>query len=129
MLMEDIYQCAQTGGGALVAAFPDKIDQNVCKQIVNYLASDKIGVLIEAGVPEGTVVAHKHGWVSDENGVDHDWSDAAIVYSPGGNFVLTIYTYHPVQLVFTDTDNKIGINHLFANLAQAVYNYYNLPSQ
>ncbi|HEY9152411.1 MAG TPA: serine hydrolase, partial [Anaerolineales bacterium] len=124
MLLEDIYQCAQNGGGALVAAFPDKIDQNVCKQIVTYLASDKIGVLIEAGVPEGTVVAHKHGWVSDANGVDHDWSDAAIVYTPGGNFVLTIYTYHPVQLVFTDTDNKIGINHLFANLAQAVYNYY-----
>ena len=129
MLLEDIYQCAQTGGGALVAAFPDKIDQNVCKQIVNYLASDKIGVLIEAGVPEGTVVAHKHGWVSDENGVDHDWSDAAIVYTSGGNFVLTIYTYHPVQLIFDDTDNKIGMNHLFANLAQAVYNYYNLPSQ
>jgi beta-lactamase class A len=129
MLMEDIYQCAQNGGGALVAAFPSKIDQNVCKQIVNYLASDKIGVLIEAGVPEGTVVAHKHGWVSDENGVDHDWSDSAIVYTPGGNFVLAIYSYHPVQLVFSDTGNKIGINHLFANLAQAVYNYYNLPSQ
>jgi beta-lactamase class A len=129
MLLEGIYQCAQNGGGALVAAFPDKIDQNVCKQIVTYLASDKIGVLIEAGVPEGTVVAHKHGWVSDSNGVDHDWSDAAIVYTPGGNFVLTIYSYHPVQLVFTDTDNKIGINHLFANLAQAVYNYYNLPTQ
>ncbi len=129
MLMEDIYQCSQTGGGALVAAFPTKIDQNVCKQIINYLASDKIGVLIEAGVPEGTVVAHKHGWVSDTNGVDHDWSDSAIVYTPGGNFVLAIYSYHPIQLVFSDTGNKIGINHLFANLAQAVYNYYNLPSQ
>ncbi len=130
MLLEDIYQCAQTGGGALVAAFPEKIDQNVCKQIVTYLASDKIGVLIEAGIPEGTIVAHKHGWVTDPiTGLTHDWSDAGIVYSPGGNFVLTIYTYHPVQLIFDDTDNKIGMNHLFANLAQAVYNYYNLPNQ
>ncbi len=127
MLLEDIYQCAQNGGGALVANFPDKIDQNVCKQIVNYLVSDKIGVLIEAGVPEGTQVAHKHGWVTDPTtGLDHDWSDAAIVYTPGGNFVLTIYSYHPVQLVFTDTGDKIGINHLFANLAQTVYNYFNL---
>jgi beta-lactamase class A len=120
MLLEDIYQCAQTGGGALVAAFPDKMDQDVCKQIVNYLAADKIGVLIESGVPEGTVVAHKHGWVIDPStGLDHDWSDAGIVYTPGGNFVLSIYTNHPVQIVFD------AANHLFANLTQATYNYFN----
>ncbi len=126
MLLEDVYQCAQTGGGALVAAFPDKLDQDVCKQIVNYLASDKIGIMIEAGVPEGTVVAHKHGWVTDPaTGLDHDWSDAGIVYTPGGNFVLSIYSWHPIQLVFVDVGDRIGINHLFANLAQAAYNYFN----
>lgn len=125
-LLADVYQCSQTGGGALVAAFPDKINQDVCKEIVNYLASDKIGVLIEAGVPEGTVVAHKHGWVTDPaTGLDHDWSDAGIVYTPGGNFVLSIYSYHPVQLVFVDVNDHIGMNHLFANLTQSVYNYYN----
>ncbi len=126
MLLEDVYQCAQSGGGALVAAFPDKMDEDVCKQIVNYLASDKIGIMIEAGVPEGTVVAHKHGWVTDPaTGLDHDWSDAGIVYTPGGNFVLSIYSWHPVQLVFVDVGDRIGINHLFANLAQSVYNYFN----
>ncbi len=126
MLLEDVYQCAQSGGGALVAAFPDKLDPDVCKQIVNYLASDKIGIMIEAGVPEGTVVAHKHGWVTDPaTGLDHDWSDAGIVYTPGGNFVLSIYSWHPVQLVFVDVGDRIGINHLFANLAQAAYNYFN----
>ncbi len=125
-LLGDVYQCSQTGGGALVAAFPDKINQDVCKEIVNYLASDKIGVLIEAGVPEGTVVAHKHGWVTDPaTGLDHDWSDAGIVYTPGGNFVLSIYSYHPVQLVFVDVNDGIGMNHLFASLTQSVYNYYN----
>ncbi|MCL4529909.1 MAG: class A beta-lactamase-related serine hydrolase [Chloroflexi bacterium] len=123
MLLEDIYQCAQTNGGALVAAFPDKIDKNACQKIINYLESDKIGVLIEAGVPEGTPVAMKHGWVTDLQGIDHDWSAAAIVYTPGGNFVLSIYTYHPVQIVFDP------INKLFANLARSVYNYFNLSSQ
>lgn len=126
MLLEDVYQCAQSGGGALVAAYPTKMDQDVCKQIVKYLASDKIGIMIEAGVPEGTVVAHKHGWVIDPTtGLDHDWSDAGIVYTPGGNFVLSIYSWHPVQLVFVDVGGQIGINHLFANLAQSVYNYFN----
>ncbi len=109
-----------------MAAFPGKMDQSVCQQIVNYLASDKIGIMIEAGVPEGTVVAHKHGWVTDPaTGLDHDWSDAGIVYTPGGNFVLSIYSWHPVQLVFVDVGDRIGINHLFANLAQAAYNYFN----
>jgi len=43
--------------------------------------------------------------------------------------VLSIYMYHPVQLVFVDVGNKIGINHLFANLAKTVYSFYNLPNQ
>lgn len=119
MLLEDIYQCSETGGGALVAAFPDKINQDVCRQIVAYLVADKIGVLLEAGVPEGTQVAHKHGWVPDPDGVVRNFSDAGIIYSPGGNFVMSIYAHHPVQIVF-DT-----ANHLFASLTQAVYNYFN----
>jgi beta-lactamase class A len=119
MLLEDIYQCAENGGGALVAAFPDKIDQNVCKQIIAYLVADKIGVLLEAGVPEGTQVAHKHGWVPDTDGIVRNFSDAGIIYSPGGNFVLSIYTHHPVQMLFETA------NQLFAKLTQAVYNYYN----
>ncbi|MBI3738597.1 MAG: serine hydrolase [Chloroflexi bacterium] len=85
--------------------------------------ADKIGVLIEAGVPEGTQVAHKHGWVTDVDGVIRNFSDAGIVYTPGGNFVLAIYAHHPVQIVFDEA------NALFANLAQSVYNYYNLTSQ
>ena len=119
ILLEDVYQCAETGGGALVAAFPDKMNSDVCRQIIAYLVADKIGVLLEAGVPEGTQVAHKHGWVPDTDGVVRNFSDAGIVYTPGGNFVLTIYTHHPVQVVF-DTANQ-----LFASLTQAVYNYFN----
>jgi beta-lactamase class A len=119
ILLEDIYQCAETGGGALVAAFPDKMDTEVCRQIIAYLVADKIGVLLEAGVPEGTQVAHKHGWVPDPDGVVRNFSDAGIIYTPGGNFVLSIYAHHPVQLVFDDA------NQLFASLTQAVYNYFN----
>ena len=122
MLLADLYQCATTNGGALVAAFPDKINSEVCQRIINYLSADKIGVLIEAGVPEGTQLAHKHGWVTGSDGVIHNFSDASIVYTAGGNFVLSIYAYHPVQIVF---DNA---NALFASLGAAVYNFYNLSS-
>jgi beta-lactamase class A len=123
MLLEDIYQCSESGGGALVAAFPNKINKDVCRKIINYLEQDKIGVLIEAGVPEGTQVAMKHGWIPGSDNILHDVSAAGIVYSPGGNFVLSAYTYHPVQNIFPTT------NALIANLTRAVYNYFNLGSQ
>ena len=123
MLLSDIYQCAETGGGALMAEFPDKLNSELCKQMITLLASDKIGVLIEAGVPEGTQVAHKHGWISDPSSlVIQNISDAAIVYTPGGNYVLVIYAYHPVQTVWEP------VSALFAQMSQAIYNYYNLPS-
>lgn len=124
MLLADIYQCATSGGGALVAANPGQITQEVCQQMINFLAADKIGVLIEAGVPEGTQVAHKHGWISDAgSGVIKNISDSAIVYTPGGNYVLVMYAYHPIQALWEP------VSALFAELSQVVYNYFNLPIQ
>jgi beta-lactamase class A len=124
MLLADIYQCTETGGGALIATFPDRFTSETCKEVIDFLASDKIGVLIEAGVPEGTRVAHKHGWITDvSSGFIKNISDAGIVYTPGGNYVLVIYAYHPVQTVWEP------ISTLFAQMSQAVYNYYNIPTQ
>jgi beta-lactamase class A len=124
MLLADIYQCAETGGGALIAAFADTMTSEICQQMITFLATDKIGVLIEAGVPEGTQVAHKHGWISEPaSGVIQNISDASIVYTPGGNYVLVIYAYHPVQTVWEP------VSGLFAQMSQAVYNYYNIPAR
>ena len=124
MLLADIYQCANTGGGALIAAYPDKINSEICQQMINFLAGDQIGVLIEAGVPEGTQVAHKHGWITDPtSGYMRNISDAGIVYTPGGNYVLVLYAYHPVQMIWEP------VSALFAQMSQAVYNFYNIPTQ
>jgi beta-lactamase class A len=120
-LLQDIYLCSQYGGGSLVAAFPGDITQGECHEMVNLLSSNLIGVLIQAGLPEGTRFAHKHGWSVDSlDGLIHQMADAGIVYSPGGNYVLCIYQYHPVQLVFDP------VNLLVADLSRIVYNYYNL---
>jgi beta-lactamase class A len=124
MLLEDLYQCAQSGGGALVVAFPGQLDQAACQQMVTLLEEDKIGVLIQAGVPEGTAVAHKHGWVTDpSSGIMYNVSDAAIVYTPGGNYILTIYTYDANQIIWDQ------VSHMFSEISRAVYNYFNLPGQ
>jgi hypothetical protein len=123
MLLEDLYQCGENGGGALTAVFPSTINQEICRQMIEILVQDKLGALLQAGVPEGTRIAHKHGWVSDLGGVINNFSDAAIVYSPGGNYVLVVYAYHPVQILF---DNA---NSMFGQISQAVYNYFNVPTQ
>jgi beta-lactamase class A len=122
MLLEDIYLCAENGGGALIAAFPGQITQDECRTMTDYLARNKIGVLIEAGVPDGTRVAHKHGWVT-YNGIINTIGDAGIVYTPGGNYVLVVFLHHPVQLIWDSASR------LIADLSTAVYNYYNLPQQ
>jgi len=119
ILLEDIYLCATTGGGSLVAAFPGQIDQAACQQMIQYMREDTLGALIQGGVPEGTIVAHKHGWDINMN----QFSDAGIVYTPGGNYILTIYVYHPVQAIWDI------VSPLYAELSRAIYNFFNLPSQ
>ncbi len=120
MLLEDIYQCSQTGGGALAAVFPNEISQDECRTMLDYLTKNYLPSLISAGVPEGTRVAHKHGWVT-YFGIMYTLGDAAIVYTPGGNYVLVVFLNHPEQLLW-DPASK-----LVEDLSQAVYNYYNLP--
>lgn len=119
MLMEDIYTCAEQDGGTLIAAFPGEITQEECNLMITYLARNQIAVLIQAGVPSGTTVAHKHGWAVETDGYIHTFGDVAIVYTPGGNYVLSIFMHHPVQAVFDP------INILYSDISQAVYNFFN----
>lgn len=121
MLLEDIYLCAENDGGALRAVFPEEISQRECQLMNTHLINNRLPVLITAGVPEGTQVAHKHGWVST-NGIINTIGDAGIVYTLGGNYVLVIFLHHPDQLIWDSASE------LVARLSQTVYNYYNPPA-
>jgi len=121
LMLEDLYHCAEDGTGTLVAAFPGKITQAACQEMITYLEENNIGALIEAGVPDGTLVAHKHGWISGPDGVIKNISDVGIIYTPGGNYILTIFVYHPEQAVWEQ------VSDMFADLSEAIYNYFNLP--
>jgi hypothetical protein len=48
-------------------------------------------------------------------------SDAAIIYTLGGNYVLVVFLYHPEQIQW-----ELG-SQLFADISTAAYNFYNLP--
>ena len=116
LLLEMIYQCAN-GGGTLIAAYPDQITPDECRDMLDTMSQNHIGSLIEAGVPEGTRVAHKHGWIGDTHG------DAGIVFSPGGDYVLCMYLYHPDWLEWEVSSP------IMADLSQAVYRYFNRQTQ
>jgi beta-lactamase class A len=119
MLLEDIYQCAE-GGGTLLAAFGGQITPEECQSMLSLMSLNKIGVLIEAGVPDGTRVAHKHGWTESPL---HSLGDSGIIFSPAGDYVLSLYLWNDQEMIWDP------VSRLVAELSQAVYNYFNPPTQ
>lgn len=122
MLLEDIYLCAQYGTGTFEAAFPGQITMSECQLMLEYLSRNKMPNLLEAGIPDGTIIAHKHGWVT-YNGIMHTLGDAGIIYSPNGDYILVIFLYHPEQLIWANASSLVG------QLSEAVYNFYNIPTR
>jgi len=117
LLLGDIYACAE-GGGTLLAVFPGEITPQECGRMLDLLSENILGTLLKAGVPEGTRVAHKHGWRSSPLDMI---GDAGIVFSPGGDYVLSIFLWNETEMVWEPTSK------LIANLSRAVYNYFNPP--
>lgn len=117
-LLADIYTCSRSGSGRLVETFAGEITQAKCQAMLAYLAANKTPYLIEAGVPESVEVVHKHGWVS-LFGIINTIGDAALVSSPGGDYVLVVYLYH-AELLLWDSASA-----LVSSLSEAVFNYFN----
>lgn len=116
LLLSMIYYCAQGNGGTLLAVYPDQISQEECQQIMDYMKQNKIGSLLEAGVPPETSVAHRHGWISDTH------ADGAIVSTPGGDYVIVGFLYKPDWLEWEVSSP------LLADVSQATYNYFNFDN-
>jgi len=120
-MLASIYQCGYEESGPLIDDFPaGTYDPRECRQMIHVMASNTVDGLLKAGVPADTRVAHKHGWVNDTH------SNAAIFFTPGGNYVL-VMAFHSAQvdstgeryLAFPDTLPA------FAETSRTVYNYFN----
>src|SRR5574341_1556356 len=114
LLLDMIYQCSEFGGGGLTAAFPDEITQSECQMMLDLLMRNDRGVLVMAGVPEDVEVAHKHGWTYDTHG------DAAIVFSPGGDYVMTVFLWADTSWLPSPISFPI-----IQGMSEAVFNYFN----
>ena len=64
-------------------------------------------------MPDGANIAHKQGWLEDTQG------DAAIVMTPGGDYVLSLILHNRDYL------DPAGSFPAAAEISRAVYNAYN----
>lgn len=115
VLLVMIHQCSQ-GGGALLAAFPGAVTAEECQQMVSFLTQNQVGPIFISGGTPGGVVAHKHGW---DTVPLTNVGDAALVFTPGGDYALAMYVHRTETIGFEDA------NRLLISMARAVYNYFN----
>jgi uncharacterized protein YraI len=116
-LLASIYQCANNNDGLLIAKFGDAFTPEKCQQMIDIMSTNHIYNLIESGVPEGTRVAHKHGWIPDTHG------DAGIVFTPGGDYVLVMVVHNPIWIDYSESFP------LMDEISRTIYNYYNPNAQ
>jgi hypothetical protein len=121
-LLQALYLCGKTGEGIITEIFKGKISRTECHLIINYLSRNQLVSLIGRGVPDDADVVHMHGWET-ESGIMYTLGDAAILYTPGGDYVLVIFFYQPVQLIWGP------VTGLVRDLSQAVYNYFNIHEE
>lgn len=116
ILLSMIYYCAKGQGGVLLAAFANTLSPLECQDVLDTMMRNKTGSLIEEGIPPGTPVAHRHGWIRDTHG------DAGIVFSPAGDYVIVAYLYQPNWLEW------VVSSPLLADISLAAYNFFNFDN-
>jgi uncharacterized protein YraI len=112
-LLASMYQCAYEDRGPLIERFGGAYEPRECRQMLHVMSNNTVDALLKAGVPEDIRVAHKHGWIGDTH------SNAAIFFTPGGNYVMVMAVYGPGFLNFQQSLPMI------AEASRLVYNFYN----
>jgi hypothetical protein len=111
LLLEMVEQC-RAGTGALVLAFAGQFGTDKCAQYQDLVAAQRIGALIKAVAPDATVIG-RQSWDDNTHG------DAALVRSPGGDYLLTVVLHSAGGLNWADTSSIIQ------DIARAAYSFFN----
>lgn len=114
-LLDGIYQCAFNNNGWLMQALPGAFTQHECRQMIGVMSDNNLGepLLMSAGVPEDTQVAHKHGYINDTHG------NAGIVFTPGGDYAMVVALHNPTWLESAESFP------LITDISRTIYNYFN----
>jgi hypothetical protein len=113
-LFSQIYDCANYGSG-LMAAYPDgDFTQTECKQMLELMSANDLGRLLQGGIPPGTRISHKNGWLSDVHG------DAGIVFPPNGNnYVIAVFVWKNTEFF-----SYAEAWPLIEGISRATWNYF-----
>jgi beta-lactamase class A len=109
-----VYDCANMGSG-LTVAYPDgEYSRDECRQMLELMSANDLQRLLQAGIPEGTRISHKNGWIFDTVG------DAGIVYPPNGrDYVIAVFIWE--QSEFQDYEKLWP---LVEEISRAAWNYF-----
>lgn len=115
LLLEMIYQLSK-GGGALMAAFPGELTPQEGQAMIDLMSQNHEAILLEGGLPKGTTIAHKHGYVADTH------ADVALILTPDADYVLSVFIYYR-QGWLGELSAPI-----FADISNATYNYFHIAN-
>ena len=113
LVLEWIVQCSE-GGGTLLAAYPDQLTADECKQMIEFMDLNKKNILLETGLPPGVHFVHKHGFVDDSHG------DVAAVWSPAGPYIISVYLWKNGWVEWPLSSS------LMADASKAAWDYFTL---
>ena len=109
-----VYDCAKFGSGA-ITAFGGGITQQECRRMLELTSANDLERLLQGGIPAGTRISHKNGWVLATVG------DAGIVYSPNGrDYVISVFLWERSE--FQDYEKLWP---LVEEISRATWNYFN----
>jgi beta-lactamase class A len=92
------------------------VSKDASQQMVNILLQQFYKDLIPAKLPEGTLVAHKTGWIT---GVHHD---SGIIFLPGGGQLVLV-------LLSKKAIDESATKQMLATIARLVYDFYVLTDE
>jgi beta-lactamase class A len=114
-LLQLIEECSR-GKGQLLDHYSDALGADECREMLQLLERNGDNERMLSGLPAGTRVAHKSGWVEDMQ------ADTGVVYSPGGDFVLAIYLYQQQRNSYLTDGEAAPVIAAFARLVYSAYN-------
>ena len=114
-LFQLIFTCAELDSGPLREKYPDQITAAECRELLSYMQLNELARLLENGLPQDTLFAHKVGWIDDTHG------DGGVVFSPGGDYIIVMALYAPSWLEWDDSAP------LFEVVSRQTYAHFNDP--
>ncbi|XSG76947.1 serine hydrolase [Herpetosiphon llansteffanensis] len=105
-----IFECSQ-GHGVLLEVEDTLLNVERCNEIIEILSRNRDTNKIVAGVPEGSYVAHKSGWVEDAR------ADAGYVRDPNGDeYIVSMWIWQDTDFIETPVSDP-----LLADISRIIY--------